>query len=40
MKEYLDECLEKYFNQILNRNGFKLLDSEFSSMGGIYRFEN
>jgi hypothetical protein len=32
MKEYLDECLEKYFIQILNRNGFELLDSIFSGM--------
>ena len=40
MKEYLDNCLEKYFITILNRNGFKLIDSEFSGMGGIYRFEN
>lgn len=40
MKEYLDECLEKYFIQILNRNGFELLDSIFSGMWRIYRFEN
>jgi hypothetical protein len=40
MKEHLDNCLEKYFIQILNRNEFKLIDSVFSSMGVIYRFEN
>jgi hypothetical protein len=40
MKEHLDNYLEKYFIQILNRNEFKLIDSEFSGMGGIYRFEN
>ena len=40
MKEYLDECLEKYFIQILDRNGFELIESTFSGMGGIYRFEN
>ncbi len=40
MKEDLDNCLEKYFIQILNRNGFKLIDSDFSSMGVIYRFKN
>ena len=40
MKEYLDESLEKYFIQTLNKNGFELIDSEFSDMGGIYRFEN
>jgi hypothetical protein len=40
MKEYLDNCLEKYFIQILNRNEFKLIDSEFFGLGGIYRFEN
>ena len=40
MKEYLDECLEKYFIQILNRNEFEFIDSTFSGMGGIYRFEN
>jgi hypothetical protein len=39
MKEYLGEYLEKYFIQILNRNGFELLDSSFSGIGGIYRFE-
>ena len=40
MKEYLDESLEKYFIQTLNKNGFELIDSEFSDMGGTYRFEN
>jgi hypothetical protein len=40
MKEYLDETLEKYFIKFLNINEFKLIDSEFSGMGGIYRFEN
>ena len=40
MKEYLDDCLEKYFIQILNINGFELFDQEFSGMGGIYRFKN
>ena len=40
MKKYLDECLKKYFIQILDRNRFELIDSTFSGMGGIYRFEN
>ena len=40
MKEYLDNCLEKYFIHILNRNKFKLINSEFSGMGGIYKFKN
>lgn len=40
MKELLDNYLEKYFIQILNKNEFKLIDSEFSGMGGIYRYEN
>lgn len=40
MKEHLDNCLEKYFTQILNRNDFKLLNSDSFGMDGIYRFEN
>jgi hypothetical protein len=40
IKEYLDSCLNKYFIEILNRNGFELIEKLFSEMGGIYRFKN
>lgn len=40
IKEYLDSCLNKYFIEILNRNGFELTEKLFSGMGGIYRFKN
>lgn len=40
IKEYLDNSLNKYFIQILNKNGFELTESNISGMGGIYRFEN
>jgi hypothetical protein len=40
MKNYLDESLEKYFFKILNSNGFQLVGSQFSGMGGLYRFES
>ena len=40
IKEYLDSCLNKYYIEILNKNGFELTETNFSSMGGIYRFKN
>jgi len=40
MKEYLDKSLNKYYLEILNHNGFELTESDFSGMGGIYRFKN
>jgi hypothetical protein len=40
IKEYLDNSLNKYYIEILNNNGFKLTESNFSGMGGIYRFKN
>ncbi|MDX1829269.1 MAG: hypothetical protein R3342_06955 [Lutibacter sp.] len=40
MKEYLDKCLNKYYLRILNHNGFEMSESDFSGMGGIYRFKN
>jgi hypothetical protein len=40
IKEYLDNCLNKYYIEILNNNGFELTESNISRMGGIYRFKN
>ena len=40
MKVYLDKSLNKYYLGILNQNGFEMTESDFSGMGGIYRFKN
>ena len=40
IKEYLDKSLNKYYLGILKHNGFELTESNFSGMGGIYRFKN
>jgi len=40
MKEYLDACLEKYFNEILSEKEFKKSDPLFSGMGAYYEFKN
>jgi hypothetical protein len=40
IKEYLDNCLNKYYIGILNKNRFELTESNISGMGGIYRFKN
>jgi hypothetical protein len=40
IKEYLDKSLNKYFVEIINKNGFELTESNISGMGGIYRFKN
>jgi hypothetical protein len=40
IKEYLDNCLNKYYIRILNENEFELTESDISGMGGIYRFKN
>ena len=39
IKEHLDNSLNKYYIEILNNNGFELLESNISGMGGIYRFK-
>jgi hypothetical protein len=40
IKEYLDNCLNKYYIRILNKNKFELTESNISGMGGIYRYKN
>jgi hypothetical protein len=40
IKEYLDNSLNKYYIEILNKNGFELTESNIGLLGGIYRFKN
>jgi hypothetical protein len=40
IKEYLDNSLNKYYIELLNKNGFEMTESKISGMGGIYRFKN
>ena len=40
MKEYLDNCLQKYFAEILNKQKFRKSDSQISGMGAFYEFKN
>ena len=40
IKEYLDSCLNKYYIGMLKSNGFELVDSNISGMGGIYYFKS
>ena len=40
MKEYLDDCLEKYFADFLNEKEFRKSDSLISGIGAYYEFKN
>ncbi len=40
IKQYLDNNLNKYYIEILNKNGFELTKSDIRGMGGIYKFKN
>ncbi len=39
-KEYLDYCLEKYYQKLLDKYGFVLIDTQLSGMGALYSFKN
>lgn len=40
IKEYLDYCLEKYFQKVLDKNGFSLTDNKISNMSGLYSYKS
>ncbi|WP_418512096.1 hypothetical protein [Corallibacter sp.] len=40
IKGYLDNSLNKYYIDILNKNGFELTESDIRGMGGVYRFKS
>ncbi|WP_026463822.1 hypothetical protein [Adhaeribacter aquaticus] len=40
IKEYLDYCLETYYEKILEKHGFKLENQLMSGMAALYSFKN